>query len=364
MIASVQSAVAPNRADPPARPTQLADVARAAGVAKSTVAAALRPGGGGKQARVGEATAERIRALAAALGYRPNPLAGGLRGAATRSVACLWHFVDPWSLDGTIGSELLWDLQQQGYATYQVEHPRKLEQIFVVLENLLARRPDALVIRPASWLMEDPRLIGVLQRFRAVLAVLPWPMPAWEIDQLVHDRDVGIREVATHFARTGRTRPVAILNLRDATDRRKLAVFRDACREAGIAEHPGDAIDLGRDLGVPQERAAGYLEAMERGFGGRVTADALFCANDLGVMAVAKYLREHGVAVGRDVALVGLNDPPPLALWDPPLASIDRNQSELVRVALAMLCERMASPATPPQVQTVPMRFVWRASAG
>lgn len=64
------------------RPPTIYDVARAAGVAASTVSRAFsRPG------RVNAATAERIRKIAAELGYRANPLAAALPTGRTHMLA-------------------------------------------------------------------------------------------------------------------------------------------------------------------------------------------------------------------------------------------------------------------------------------
>ncbi|MEV7113812.1 LacI family DNA-binding transcriptional regulator [Streptomyces anulatus] len=63
------------------RTVTLLDVARAAGVSKSTVSDALQGSG-----RVAEATRDRVRAVAEDLGYRPNSAARRLRHASTGAV--------------------------------------------------------------------------------------------------------------------------------------------------------------------------------------------------------------------------------------------------------------------------------------
>ncbi|MEU4177013.1 LacI family DNA-binding transcriptional regulator [Streptomyces sp. NPDC026589] len=63
------------------RTVTLLDVARAAGVSKSTVSDALQGSG-----RVAEATRDRVRAVAEQLGYRPNSAARRLRRASTGAV--------------------------------------------------------------------------------------------------------------------------------------------------------------------------------------------------------------------------------------------------------------------------------------
>lgn len=66
------------------RPITIYDVARAAGVAPSTVSRAFsRPG------RVNAETAERIREVAAELGYRANPQARALSTRTTSMIGVL-----------------------------------------------------------------------------------------------------------------------------------------------------------------------------------------------------------------------------------------------------------------------------------
>ncbi|MFF7017253.1 MULTISPECIES: LacI family DNA-binding transcriptional regulator [Streptomyces] len=63
------------------RTVTLLDVARAAGVSKSTVSDALQGSG-----RVAEATRDRVRAVAEELGYRPNSAARRLRRSSTGAI--------------------------------------------------------------------------------------------------------------------------------------------------------------------------------------------------------------------------------------------------------------------------------------
>ena len=80
------AAVSTDGTSPPPRKsvTTIYDVARLAGVAPSTVSRAFaRPG------RVNAETAARIRAAAAELGYRANPLARALSTSKTRMIALM-----------------------------------------------------------------------------------------------------------------------------------------------------------------------------------------------------------------------------------------------------------------------------------
>ena len=68
----------------PARPVTIYDVAAAAGVAPSTVSRTFaRPG------RVNAATAEKVHAAAARLGYRPAPTSQALAESHTRLIGVM-----------------------------------------------------------------------------------------------------------------------------------------------------------------------------------------------------------------------------------------------------------------------------------
>src|SRR4051812_37969355 len=66
---------------PPSRAATIVDIARAAGVSRTTASAAL--GGAG---RVSEATREHVRAVAAGLGYVANPTARHLQAGRTGAI--------------------------------------------------------------------------------------------------------------------------------------------------------------------------------------------------------------------------------------------------------------------------------------
>jgi len=77
-----------------------------------------------------------------------------------------------------------------------------------------------------------------------------------------------------------------------------------------------------------------------------------------------RFLREKGLRIPEDVAVVGFNGSEFAGCLVPPLASIDRHDDELARLAHDMLFRRLADPALPEQRETVRMTFIRRESAG
>src|SRR5262249_18325704 len=73
------------------------DIARSLGVSQSTVSRVLS--GTPSALPIATTTRERILAEARRLGYRPNPLASGLRGARTRLLGVIMgEIIGPWGV--------------------------------------------------------------------------------------------------------------------------------------------------------------------------------------------------------------------------------------------------------------------------
>ena len=79
-MSSVKSVGTPGEGSP-RRVVTMRDIAKAAGVSQSTVSRVLS--GTPSAVSIGPEARERVLAVADRLGYRPNPLARGLRGAST-----------------------------------------------------------------------------------------------------------------------------------------------------------------------------------------------------------------------------------------------------------------------------------------
>jgi LacI family transcriptional regulator len=72
---------------------------------------------------------------------------------------------------------------------------------------------------------------------------------------------------------------------------------------------------------------------------------AVFCANDLIAMGAMLAIREAGLSIPEDIAVVGFDDIPAARLVCPPLTTIRHNQSRLGRRAAELLFERLNEEA-------------------
>jgi LacI family transcriptional regulator len=85
-------------------------------------------------------------------------------------------------------------------------------------------------------------------------------------------------------------------------------------------------------------------------------------ANDAVAVAVVGHLREAGLSVPGDLAVIGFDDVPWAAFVRPALTTVRQPLAEIGTSAVGMLHARIADPAIPLQQRTLPVEFVVRRS--
>ncbi len=341
------------------------DIANRAGVSHMTVSRVFTGNG-----HVRESTRRRILSIAEQLDYLPNVMAKGVRGLQTQSAGIVWEFVDPWAGDTAVGLWVMQALQRQGLATYQSQSSPDTVEMRKILDDLLRRRVDAIVIGATPEILADAEIRKRLERVPAVVVISYTDIPDCPGDLIVHDRNSAIREVVNHFAGIGRKRPGLLLSLEVQSNQDKYMAFLAACAARGIQPHPHSIIEMPAPLptlGKPfLSDAARYTHTLEKYWpvGTPVDVDAIFSFNDLGAMSACNFLQDRGLRVPEDVAVVGFNDDPAATLWRPALASGDRCRTELADATQEMVMSRLAQLDLPRRTQKVAMKFIWRPSAG
>ena len=90
--------------------------------------------------------------------------------------------------------------------------------------------------------------------------------------------------------------------------------------------------------------------------------DAVFAASDLMAVGALRVLREAGLRVPDDVALVGFDDSPVCRHTEPELTSVHQPIEEMGRVMADLLLARIAGRGGAAET-VLPTRLVVRASA-
>lgn len=277
------------------------DVARAAGVAPSTVSRTFaRPG------RVNSETAARIRAVAEDLGYRANPVARALSTSRTQVIALIVSDVtNPFYAPLIRGAQaaaadagfvvLLEDAQESA----QVER-HALERVLPVVEGIVigsSRMSDSAIRTIAKQ-----KAMVVLNRAVA------------DVPSVVSDNPRGMRRAAEHLGELGHT-SITYVAGPDAS-------WADGVRWRALRE-AGYELELGtRRIGPFAPTVNGGFRAGAELAGQTPTPTAAVAYNDLMAIGLIRGLEHEGLQVPADISVVGFDDILVSQLVTPPLTTV------------------------------------------
>lgn len=325
------------------------DVARIAEVSIGTASKALNAGG-----RLSQQTREKVLRVAREIGYRPNDLAQSLHRAKSRTIGIISNdsfgrFTFP------IVEALEERLADEGIAVFMcnaTDDPARERQH---VDQLLGKRVDGLVVTARRADKRPP--IGPFAHGLPTVYVFSQADDPDALS-LLPDDEGGAMLAVEHLASLGRRRIAHITGPEHfEAVRLRRAGYLSALAAAGLPQ-----TDLFYLPGVWSE--AWGREAIARLFDGSAPRpDALFCGNDQIARGAADALREMGLAVPLDVAIVGFDNWEVMTLASrPPLTSIDMNLKALGREAGDRLID-MISGKRIGGVQRRPCSLVVRQSS-
>ncbi len=331
------------------------DIAELAGVSQPTVSRALRG-----SPTVSEQTRLRIEAIAQQLNYTVDKNASNLRLRESHTLALLF-FEDP-----TPDETLI--------------NPFFLSMLGSITRTCAMRGYDLLISFQQlsdNWHVdyEDSRKAdGII-----LLGYGDYELYHARLEQLV--------EQGTHFVRWGFVQEgqpgttIGCDNFRGGLDaakhliglgRKHIAFLGDANSHypefhdryrgswdaqvaAGINANPGLQVD------AINTQEAGYhaaLELVDR----KHSFDAIFAASDTIAIGAMKALRERGLDIPRDVAIVGFDDMPAASLTHPPLTTVQQDYRRAGEVLVDSLLKHIRNEVATTAV--LPARLIVRQSCG
>jgi len=279
------------------------DVARRAGVSIATVSRALRG-----LPDVATATRDRVLTAAADLNYVASPFAARLASGRTATVGLVVPFVNRWFFAEVI-STVEGELRRAGFdlLLYNLGDIAGRARFFEDMP--MRKRVDGVII--ASLVLEEPEFAALaeLNRPVALLGIERDGLLSAGIDDVA-----AARAAVEHLLRLGHTR-IGLIGgdtddpMRFTPPLHRRDGYRDALESAGITPDP-QLEHLG--FFTVEGGAAATAELLSR-------ADpptAIFAESDEMAYGALRVLRDRGLRVPEDVAVVGFDDQPLAELMD------------------------------------------------
>lgn len=342
------------RPEPAARQGRvtLREVARAAGVAPSTVSRVL--GGVTTSIAVTDATRELVLQRARELGYRPDPLARGLRGSSTGLIGLIVRDL-AYPLHGPLIEATVDAIRAHDHHVV-IGSSHELSSESYQLEHIIQTRMcDGIIM--IGGLDDDAAVLDDLQVARVPTVGIGLAITNGRIPVVRGDGAAGGRLVFDHLAALGH-RHVGIVQTGDHTEfRERTDAFAAAAAEAGW---PTDAISLVICENESADVAAAFQTLMKDD---RPTA--VFVTTDYGALVVLAEAARAGVDVPHELSVVGYDDLAMSRTVYPPLTTVRQDLGRLAARAVDSVFALIRTGAVPEETgQRVAIELVVRGTSG
>jgi DNA-binding LacI/PurR family transcriptional regulator len=348
------------------RPLTLEEVAREAGVSKTTASVVLN--GRAEQVRISEATRARVMAVADRLGYVPDHAARSLRRRQTGIITILL-----WRLGSPFFSEIASSVAQAAAGRdYEVSviDCHDLDTEIRALHHLRQGSSDGVIVAVNRHRVIGPASEGLLRLMERGLPVVvlldhsPDPsIPSIRVD------DVGGGYTATkHLLGLGHRRiahftwdDVPLDEEEPDAGNARYRGYRQALREAGVKLEPSWVTIGPRGSSGGANLARRFLAAHPDP---ATRPTAVFATNDLIAIGSLRGFHEAGVRVPDDIAIVGFHGVELGNLTIPSLTTVALGSAELGRLGAETLFALLDGSQPVRSERVLPVGLVVRESCG
>jgi len=332
-----------------------ADVARLAGVSRTTVSLVLNnvPG-----TNISEETRQRVLAAARKLEYYPHAAARSLASRRSGNIGVVLCQ----SADRLFADVFLMEVLQ---GIHSVIRPRGFHILLEAVEDVTSpdayfglvqsRQIDGLIVSgPRS---DDTQLPRIQENGFPV--VLEGQLPGSELPQVDVDNVGGARLATEYLVSLGHRRIAFISNgpLIYTASRDRLLGYQSVLRDVGL-ECDESLVRYGEF-----SRASGY-EAMQSLLQLPERPTAVFVASDVVAFGAMAALQDANVRIPEEMAVVGFDDVRMAAYVTPPLTSVRLPARELGETAAEILLRLIQGEKAEPQVVLLDTELIIRQSAG
>jgi DNA-binding LacI/PurR family transcriptional regulator len=303
------------------RPVTMQDIAKAAGVSQSTVSRVLNDTP--TSVPIAAITQERVQEVARRLGYRPNPLARGLRGAKTMLLGVIVREItDPFFAMAV--EALSTEALNRGYNVVLGSAHSKADEAIALRAVLETRHCDAIIL--LGDMRDEPKFLEDLRASQTPVIALWHGTDLEGVPTVNTDNRAGMVAALDHLSELGHTR-IAFIGgrpLGDIRDRR--TAFLDYFEAAGTSM-PDEYVRSATNDPADGDSALRDLMSLDR------PPTAVVCTTDHLATGVLHAAADLGISVPKELSVVGFDDIPMASYTVPSLTTIHMPVHEMTEIA-------------------------------
>jgi len=326
------------------------EVAERAGVSTMTVSRVLN-----ESHRVQPETRQKVERVISELGYVPNSLARGLSSQKTGVIALIVADVaNPFFTKLVRGAEnVAW---RNGYRAILCNTENDINREKAYLDAMLAQRVEGLIIAPASD--QSRRQLSVVEHNKVPFVLVDRTVEGLEYDLVEGDNLAGARRLVEHLISLGHRRIAMFSGPLDiSTSRDRLKGYRQALEGANILYESELVIQTNVDQKGGYQAAKQLLQFENR-------PSAVFAINGLAAVGAVQAVRESGLEIPSDLALVCFDDIEFASILCPFLTVMAQPAESFGTIALQLLLDRISGRAVERRYVTLSAELIIRESCG
>ena len=332
------------------RHVSLKDLATELNVSISTVSRALR-----NHPEISQEMIRKVQDLARVRNYTPNPLAMGLLRQETRMIGVIvpdlvTHFFS------SVISGIEYVAKQNGYYILISSSSESYEKEVESVRNLLNTRVEGLIVCLSQETSAYDHF-DVLVNNEIPLVFFDRVCRTDEVPSVVADNTEAARQVTRHFYENG-CRRIAYIN---GPEQLSISKLRYEGYLQGLKDcHLSFDEELVAQCNMSPEDASVATRKLLRL---KNHPDAIFGINDTVIFAAMREIKQFGLTIPTDVALVGFTGEFHSTVVEPSLTSVTHPTFEMGKEAARLFFERIKNPAAPPQQVVMETSLVIRNSS-
>ena len=328
------------------------DIAKAAGVSKSTVSLVLQG-----SSLVNEGTRSKVNAVMRELGYVYNRGAANLRQTSAKSKiigVVVNDLTNSFFAELAVGVDMV--VQSAGFVQFLSNTSESIDRQREVVASMREHGISGLIVSPARATQAADFKPLVAADIPVVVVVRN--LPGAKVSSIASDNQGGTAAAVEHLASLGHTRIAFLGGFPDtAVFEERLAGYADGMKAAGLGFHD--------DLVVSSAPSrAGGVDAIGRAMGMGDRPTAAVCFNDAVAFGVCDGLRARHLEPGRDFAVVGFDDVIEAQTAVPALTTVSVDPQSMGRRAAQLLLKQINAGKAEPESVTTAVRLVVRESCG
>lgn len=321
----------------------ITDIAKVLGISSSTVSRALN-----NHPDISPETKKRVKETAKKVNFTPNLIAQNLKNNKSTTIGIIVPEIKHDFFSSAIsGIEEV--ANQNGYTILLCQSNESYEKEVINLKVLVNHRVAGIIVSITENTIDSSHFQNVLNR-KTPLVFFDRVCEEIKASKIIINDKASAKEVVNHLIKKGYKRIAHFTGPSNLSiSNKRLEGYKEALEQAGIK--------IQQELIIPSgfHEQNGY-SAMEKLLDLKIKADAIFAVNDPCAIGAFQKIKELGLKIPEEYAIVGFSNNKITELLDPPITTLNQPSYEMGKKAAEILIEEIKSKSKKIEPRTIVLK--------